>query len=207
MNFLAKSEWRTPAGLVALTAIPALAGIVRLVVLAHGATITPENARFFAAPLPVAVHIVGASLFCLLGAFQFSAPFRRRRPDWHRISGRILVPCGLAAGLSGLWMTQFYPLPGGLQGPLLYGVRLLVGSGMVLSILLSLAAILRGDIAPHRAWMMRAYALGQGAGTQAVILLPITLLLASPIGLTRDLLMTLGWVVNLAAAEWILRRH
>jgi hypothetical protein len=37
----------------------------------------------------VVVHIVAAALYALLGAFQFSARLRRRRPDWHRRSGRL----------------------------------------------------------------------------------------------------------------------
>jgi len=62
-------------------------------------------------------------------------------------------------------MTQFYPLYPHLQRELLYGFRMLFGSGMVVSIALGLAAILRRDIAQHRAWMIRGYAIGQGAVT------------------------------------------
>ena len=35
------------------------------------------------------------------------------------------------------------------------------------SILLGLTAVLRRDIAQHRRWMVRGYAIGLGAGTQA----------------------------------------
>lgn len=52
--------------------------------------------------------------------------------------------------------------------------------------------------------MMRAYALGQGAGTQVILFLPWTLLLGRPEALTRDLLMSLAWVINLALAEWLI---
>ena len=34
--------------------------------LTVGADITPENARFFAAPIPIVVHIVGATLYSVL---------------------------------------------------------------------------------------------------------------------------------------------
>src|SRR4029079_35811 len=131
-----------------------------------------ENARFFAVPLPVVLHILTALPFCVLGAFQFVPVFRRQRFSWHRRAGRLLVLCGLVAGLSGLWMTQFYPLRPHLQGDLLYGFRILFGSGMVLSIALGLAAIRRRDIARHRAWIIRGYVIGQGAGTQALVGLP-----------------------------------
>ena len=202
-----RADWQIPAALLVLTAIPFLAGVVRLVGLTLGAQVTPENARFLAAPLPVVVHIFSVSLYCILGAFQFAPGFRRRRPDWHRIAGRVLVVAGLAVGLSGLWMTLFYPIPAHLQGDLLHGVRLLVGSAMIVSIVLAWTAIMRRDIAQHSAWMIRGYALGQGAGTQVLVMLPWTLIFGEASGLPRDILMSAAWVINLAVAEWIIRRR
>ncbi|MGW0150823.1 DUF2306 domain-containing protein, partial [Streptomyces sp. NPDC003333] len=111
MTFSAKRDWLVPAGLIMLSAVPVIAGAARTAELTGGATVTPDNARFLASPVPVLVHIVGASLYCLLGAFQFVPGFRRRRPGWHRLAGRLLIPCGLAAALSGLWMALFYPRP------------------------------------------------------------------------------------------------
>jgi hypothetical protein len=53
--------------------------------------------------------------------------------------------------------------------------------------------------------MTRAYALGLGAGTQV-----LTVGLGQPVfgvGVVRtDLMLGAGWVVNLAVAEWFLRR-
>ena len=83
-------------------------------------------------PLPVVVHIVGAGVYALLGAFQFAPAFRRRRPGWHRAAGRLLVPCGLLVGLSGLWMTLFYPRAGGHGGSAVCrAARVWVGHGRV----------------------------------------------------------------------------
>jgi uncharacterized membrane protein len=198
-----RADWLVPAALIALTAIPSLAGTVRLAGLAEGTGITPDDAHFYAMPLPVVLHILGALPFCILGAFQFAPGFRRHRPGWHRLAGRLLVLCGLAAGLSGLWMTQFYPL---LQTGLLYSFRMLFGSAMVLSIALGLVAILRRDIARHRAWMMRGYAIGQGAGTQALTGLLWVLIFSTPNQQTHEWLMGASWVINLVVAEWIIRR-
>jgi hypothetical protein len=201
---LTRADWLVPAALIALSFIPVAAGIVRLYGLAGGAAITPENSRFFAMPLPVVIHILSASLFCVLGAFQFSPALRRSRRGWHRTAGRLLIPCGIAAGLSGLWLTHFYPLSPHLQGELLYVFRLFIGSAMVVFITLSLAAILRRDIAQHRAWIIRGYAIGQGAGTQALISILWLVILGAPGELARDLLLIAGWVINLAVAEWII---
>ena len=192
------------AALIVLSAIPLAAGTFRLTQLAGGAEITPANARFFASPLPVVLHIVGAGVYIILGAFQFAKGFRRRWPGWHRVAGRLVVLCGLLVGLSALWMTLFYPWPAG-DGALLYGLRLLFGSAMVGFIVLGFTMIRRGDVRRHRAWMMRGYALGLGAGTQALILAAGELILGPPSELSRALLMGAAWVINLAVAEWIIR--
>ena len=211
MNFPAKSEWLTPAGLIALSVVPVVAGTFRLVQIGGGAEITPDNARFFAAPLPVVLHIVSVTIYCVLGAFQFAPGFRRRKPIWHRAVGRILVPCGLVAALTGLWMAQYYPPgvnpPESFDGPLLYAIRLLAGSAMALFLCLGLAAILRRDILRHRAWMMRGFALGLGAGTQVLTHLPWFLFPSIHGELARTLFMGAGWAINIALVEWILLRE
>jgi hypothetical protein len=192
--------------LLLLSAIPLAAGAFRLSQLAAGADITPANARFFASPLPVVLHIVGAGVYAILGAFQFAPGFRRRRPGWHRAAGRLVVLCGLLVGLSALWMTLFYPWPAG-DGALLYVLRLLFGSAMVGSIVLGFITIRRRDVRRHRAWMMRGYAIGLGAGTQALTLAAGAVILGPPNELSRALLMGAAWVINLAVAEWIIRKR
>jgi uncharacterized membrane protein len=171
--------------------------------LASGAAVTHENSRFFAMPAPVVVHIIGATVFCLLGAFQFVPSLRRR--GWHRMAGRLIVPLGLAAALSGLWMAVFYDLPAS-DDALLEVFRLVFGSLMVASLVLGVASIVRRDVAQHRVWMMRGYAIGLGAGTQALVILPWVLLLGQPSATIRALLMGAGWVINLAVVEYVVRR-
>lgn len=46
--------------LILSSLVPAVSGTVRLVELAGGAEITPANARFFASPFPVALHVAGS---------------------------------------------------------------------------------------------------------------------------------------------------
>ena len=208
---LSKRDWFIPAGLLVLSFIPIVAGTFRVVQLGAGAVISPDNARFVAAPLPVVMHILGSAIFCVLGAFQFLPSFRRRKPNWHRISGRIVVPCGLVAALSALWMTQFYPTgidpPASFDGPFLYAIRLLAGSAMALFLCLGVAAILRRDIPRHQAWIMRSYALGLGAGTQVFTHLPWFLFPSIQGELARTMSMGAGWAINLAVAEWLISRE
>jgi uncharacterized membrane protein len=200
-----KSDWLVPAALIVLSMVPAIAGSVRLAELAGGADITPENARFFASPMPVLLHIPAAIVYSILGAFQFSPGLRRRRRGWHRAAGRILIPCGLLVALSGLWMAHFYAWPEG-DGQLVYAERLVFGSAMVLSIVLGLYAIKRRDFVSHGEWMMRAYAIGLGAGTQVLTHLPWFMLSGDKPGeLARGVMMGAGWIINVAVAEWIIR--
>ena len=199
-------EWLVIVGLLLLSFIPLAGGARRLNQLGGGAQITAENARFFASPPPVIVHIVGASRYALLGAFQFASSLRRRWPGWHRWAGRLLVVCGLLVGFSGMWMVLFYTHPVG-DGPFLSAQRLLFGSAMIVSIVLSFTAIRRGNVKLHRAWMMRAYAIGMGAGTQALVLMVGEMISGKPDELSRALLMGAAWVINLAVAEWIIRKR
>lgn len=200
-----KSDWAVPAALIALSLVPALAGTIRIVELAQHAAITPTNARFFAAPLPVLIHIPAVIVYSMLGAFQFSAGLRRRYARWHRVAGRILIPCGLLAALSGLWMTLSYPWPTG-DGELVFLERTLFGSAMLASIVFGVDAIRRRDFLSHGQWMLRAYAIGLGAGTQVFTHLPWFLFAdGKPTELPRAVMMGAGWVINVAVAEWIIR--
>lgn len=199
-----RPEWLAPAGLILLSLVPILAGAFRLTQLTTGATVTPENARFFDSPVPVIVHIVASSTFLLLGALQFAPSLRRRR--WHRRAGRVLVPAGLLSALSGMWMAVFYDLPA-TNGPVLLGMRLLFGAAMAAGIVLAFVAIRRGDVTTHSAWMTRAYAIGLGAGTQVFTFLPWTLFFGAPGQAVNAVLMGAGWVINLAVAEVVIRRR
>ncbi|MDX1522618.1 MAG: DUF2306 domain-containing protein, partial [Anaerolineae bacterium] len=58
-----------------------------------------------------------------------------------------------------------------------------------------------------RAWMMRAYAIGLGAGMQVLTLLVGELIVGPPGEFSRALLMGAAWVINLAVAEWVIRKR
>lgn len=207
MSSSSRPSWKLLTSLLMLSLVPVAAGVVRLLGMASGGGVTPESARFAAMPAPVVLHIACASLFCVLGAFQFDSALRHRFPLLHRNAGRVAAPCGIVAALTGLWMTAEYAIPAELQGPLLYGVRLVVGLAMTLAVIVSIRAVLQRRIAQHKAWMVRAYALGQGAGTQVLILLPVTLMAGAPTFIFRDVLMTSAWGLNMAFAEWVIRRR
>jgi hypothetical protein len=116
----------------------------------------------------------------------------------------VLVVLGLAAALSAIWMTLFFPFKEG-TGVLLFGFRLLAGTGMAYALVAGITFARRRQIRRHRAWMARAYALGLGAGTQAFTVGFGEAFFGAGVVRT-DLMMGFAWALNLAVAEWFIRR-
>ena len=199
-----RPNWPVPVALSALSAIPLIVGALRLLQLAGGPELIAAEERFAGFPLPVALHIFGAATYVLLGTLQFVPRFRRRHRTWHRRAGRILIVAGLLVAVSALWMTLLYAAKPA-TGDLLYVLRLVFGCALVACLILGFTAIRRRDIPAHRAWMIRAYAIALAAGTQAFTQAIGGALLGvgEPYG---DVAQGAGWVINLAVAEWIIRR-
>jgi hypothetical protein len=86
-------------------------------------------------------------------------------------------------------------------------LRLLFGSAMLVSLILGVVAVRRRDYVRHSMWMTRGYAIGVAAGTQALVIGPWILLAGPPSELTKALLMGLAWVINVAVAEYVIRRR
>jgi cytochrome bd-type quinol oxidase subunit 2 len=202
-----RREWPIAAGLLLLAFVPSLAGAIRIGEIASGATETAANARFMQMPLPVLVHIIAALVYSTVGAFQFLPRLRRKRNAWHRFAGRyLLVPAGFLVAASGLWMTAFYDTPA-IDDRAVAASRYLVGGLMLAFLLLGIAAIRRRDYFAHGSWMIRAYALALGAGTQVLTSCPPLLLFGEPSELARLLQMDAGWLINALVAEWVIARR
>lgn len=197
--------WPIPAGLIALSLIPVGASALRLIEVASGPAVTPDNARYLAAPVVTWTHGLGGSLLLILGALQFSTPLRLRHPRWHRLAGRIAVAGGLAAALTGLWMTQTFPAGPG-NPDRLYGFRMIFGLGWLLCLILGLRAAIRRDVASHRAWMMRGYAIALGAGTTVITFGLWLLAGGQDSALVTTWAITAAWLINLAVAEYLISR-
>jgi uncharacterized membrane protein len=193
-----------PFVLIALVAIPGAGGAARLVELSGGRTTLPAKPHVTESPLPLIIHIVAALTFAILGAFQFWPPPRSRRSGWHPVSGRLVVALGLVVALTALWLNEITPRSTG-AAQLLYLFRLAAGSGMAIGTILGVTTIRRGDVAGHRAWMIRAYALAFGAATH-VFTIGIGQAIFGDSELTNALMQGAGWLINLAIAERAIRR-
>ncbi|PRY54920.1 DUF2306 domain-containing protein [Glycomyces artemisiae] len=202
-----RREWMIAAGLILLALVPSIAGAFRIGEIASGAPETDANARFMQMPLPVVMHILGALVYAIVGAFQFLPSLRRRRNGWHRFAGRyLLVPAGIVVASTGLWMTAFYDVPPTDSGPVAFS-RYVVGTLMLAFIGLGIAAIARRDYVAHGSWMIRAYALGMGAGTQVLTSGPALIVFGEPDALMRLVQMDAGWIINALVAEWVVARR
>jgi drug/metabolite transporter (DMT)-like permease len=151
------------------------------------------------------VHGVSGTLFAVLAAFQFPTALRRGHRSWHRRTGRLLVPLGLVAAVSAIWLTLFYPHLHD-SGPLLSVFRVTFASALAVTIWVAFIAIRRREIARHRRWMIRAYALALGAATQ-IFTLGFGQAIFGDNETSTALLTAAAWVVNLAIAEWVIRRR
>lgn len=207
MTPLSRSEWALLAVIVVYSLGPTVGGMVRMLELSGGPAILPPNPRALADPLPITLHILSSLVFCIAGALQFLPSIRRHNPASHRINGRVVAIAGCVSAATGLWMTHVYTFPPGLQGSLLYWVRMVLGSSMIVLVVWAVIAIRSRDILRHAASMLRAYAIGQGASTQTMMGIAWIVFAGSEAtGPVRDTTMVSAWILNLAVAEILIRR-
>ena len=100
-------------------------------------------------------------------------------------------------------MNEFFPPVG---GALKYWANVGFGVLMVAALVISVRAILRGNVARHRAWMIRGYAVGVGAATQRLLMLPMFLILGDMSELLIGVMVWFGWGLNVVVAALSLRR-
>lgn len=203
---LRKAEWAVLGLIFVYSFIPAFGGLIRVLELAGGPQIAPVNPRALLAPTPIILHILSSFLFCVVGALQFLPSIRQKNATWHRMIGRVIAVAGCASAVSGLWMTHFHVFSEALQGPALYWVRIVLGTAMIGLIVWAVVAIRARDIFQHSASMLRAYAIGQGASTQALVGIAWLITVGSEaMGPLRDGLMIFAWILNLLVAEILIR--
>ena len=205
---LQKYEWFLLVGLVTFSFIPTFGGLVRVLELAGGPTIAPQNLRAVANPMPIVLHILASFVFCIAGALQFLPSVRRRHPKTHRRVGWCVATAGVISAATGTWMTVYFVFPEELQGPLLYWTRIVLCFAMIILIVHAVISIKTRKILQHSATILRAYAIGQGASTQAFF--GIAWIIATgvePVGLLRDWLMVFAWGLNFLVVEILIRKY
>lgn len=187
-------------GLLLLGALPVIGGVLRLGDLSAG----PASAPAPTLTMTIVAHILSMSVFCLLGAFQFS-PALRRRHGWHRSAGRVLIPAGFIAALSSVPLGVFFAGPPDERA--LAVVRVVFAVSMIVFLVQAVIAIGRRDFVTHGARMTRAYAIAVAGGTQALLVALWTILFGEVEVVSETWLVALGFVINLVIAELLIRRQ
>jgi Predicted membrane protein (DUF2306) len=193
------------AGLLLLSAVPMLAGLSRLLSLSTGAFTLDDHQRFESDRWTASMHIIGATAFATVGAFQFVPGLRAKA--WHKVAGRVLSALGIGAALAGTVMALRWA-PKEFDSAALNAIRTGVAFSMVTFIALGCVAARRRQFEIHGAWMVRAYALFLGGGTQ-FFTAGFTALPFMHAYLNQTIYaaaMAAGWLINALVAEWILRR-
>lgn len=152
-------------------------------------------------PISEALHRLGGSLYMLLGVAQFSAGLRARRRALHRLVGKVFLALTLLAGASGAYMALAFPYERGETLPSVLFAALMVGFAMK-----SFVEIRRGNLAAHRAWMIRSFSIGLGIGTIRVLAVAVLNLTTLGARTIITPVFWLGWTLSLALAELWIRR-
>jgi uncharacterized membrane protein len=117
--------------------------------------------RYVTQPWLAYLHIIPGVLYLLLAILQLTYRFRSRHYPTHRRLGRIAAGAALTSGL-------FAVVFGGLfsfGGPPEASASVVFSLWLLVSVVLAVRAIRRGDVVRHRRWMIRAFAVGAGVGT------------------------------------------
>jgi uncharacterized membrane protein len=119
------------------------------------------DAVFAGHPLLTLIHIVPGVLFMLLGPLQFVRTLRAQRPALHRWTGRVFLAAGAIIAVSALVMSPQMAIGGANEtaATMVFAVFFLVALGK------AFGAIRSRQIARHREWMIRAFAIGLAVAT------------------------------------------
>jgi uncharacterized membrane protein len=181
------------------TFIPVMMAAVSVVQIPLGA-LPEDSLRLASAPVAFFLHSLAGVLFGVLGPLQFVRALRLRFGTLHRLAGRVFVVAGAGLALSGLGLLlQVVSITTGL----LDAARGIFGVALLAALVLGVAAARAHDMLRHRAWMIRAYALGMGTGIVALVMFPIYLFTGKPVmGLASDIVVVATWLLSIASGEW-----
>ncbi|MEK6371745.1 MAG: DUF2306 domain-containing protein [Acidobacteriota bacterium] len=154
---------------------------------------------FRARPWGIYPHAFFGAVALALGTLQFRRRLLVSRPKVHRIIGTIYIAAAALTGLARLYMS-FYAF-GGTRTELGFG---LLAVTLLTTTSVAYARIRRGDVAAHREWMIRSYALIFAAVTLRIEL-PILIASFGAFTPAYTLVAWSCWVPNLLWAELYIR--
>ncbi|MGY1691373.1 DUF2306 domain-containing protein [Geodermatophilus sp. SYSU D01105] len=124
----------------------------------------PEDSfdrRYVEHPWLAYLHIVPGVLYLVGAPLQLSRRFRTRHYAVHRRLGRVLLGLALVSGVFALAFGVPFAFGGSWQA----AATVVFGVWFLACLVLAFRAIRRDDVAQHRRWMIRAFAIGVAVGT------------------------------------------
>jgi hypothetical protein len=171
--------------------------------LQRPAELARVDGKFAAHPLLTLWHVLPGGVFLLFAPLQFSTWMRGRHIRIHRWSGRLLLPAALVCVLPGLYFGILIPYGGPAEA-----VAIAVFGGLFLiASCRGFLAIRRRQVAQHREWMIRVFAIAIAISTVRVVAVVLDVAL-TPAGIRPPDVFALsvwtGWVTTVGVAElWI----
>ena len=144
-------------------------------------------------------HFLGGALALAAGAFQLNSWLRGRFIAAHRWLGRLYVVAILAGGTAGFVLAL-----NSTAGPLAQTGFSLLAVGWLVCTVNAYRHIRQGNLAAHRNWMIRSYALTYSAVTLRIYI-PLSLLAQVPMATAYPAIAWLCWVPNLFVAQALIR--
>jgi uncharacterized membrane protein len=162
----------------------------------------PLASSFRARPWGIFTHALFASIALLVGPFQFHRGILIRWRIVHRYLGIVYILAAvIGSGLVGSYMAWH-----SYGGWITHSGFGLLALGVLITTSLAYIKIRMGEVAAHREWMIRSYALIFGAVTLRVWLPILVILYHGQFQPAYRWVAWVSWVPNLVAVEWYLRR-
>jgi uncharacterized membrane protein len=170
----------------------------------------PYVRRYVLHPWQGALHVVPGVIYILGAPLQLSARFRRKHLVLHRRLGRVLLACGLVAATYAVVFGLSHPFSGLSEA----SAAAVFGSWFFACLVLAFRSIRQRDVAQHRRWMIRAFAVGIGIGTVRVwvgilgtiVAMHTGVAMTGPEASSYGYAFWLGFGTHVLIGEWWLRR-
>jgi uncharacterized membrane protein len=157
--------WIVTLVLVAIGVAIVLRRALLLLASSPGPANSPEaaalDADFARHPVLTMVHIIPGLLFMVLAPLQFVRRLRSGMPGLHRWTGRVVIASGIIIGSTALVMSTRMAIGGANQT----AATLLFASLFLFALVKAFLCIRQQEIALHREWMIRAFAIGLAVAT------------------------------------------
>ena len=155
------------------------------------------SSNYNAKPIPMLLHVAPGTMFLLLAPLQLITSLRQRWPALHRSTGYLLLVLAVPFAMTGFYIAVVDPFfgPWG-SAAAIFGAMLFVNAGVR-----AFAAIKRGNVVQHRAWMLRFLAVAYGIAVIRALSFPFFALFDVTFKELGPPTFWIGWLMSIMLAE------